>query len=118
MPHTAVAPQLAATWLELTGTPVGIASSWSERHAAYAAGLGTLLASLFDPPAAEAGVTIAGDAPAVATPTADPGRGTLDRACEAALAHWSERLWSDAGAQARRYLAGHAPADPPMKRER
>ena len=55
--------------------------------------------------AAEAGVTIPGDGPAVATPPADPGRAALDRACEAALAHWSELLWSDTGAQARRYLA-------------
>jgi len=37
----AVAPQLAAGWKEFSDTPVGIASSWSERHAAYAAGLGT-----------------------------------------------------------------------------
>lgn len=37
----AVAPQLAASWKEYSGTPVGIASNWSERHAAYAAGLGT-----------------------------------------------------------------------------
>ncbi len=39
--HQAVAPQLAPGWHELADTPVGIASSWSERHAAYAAGLGT-----------------------------------------------------------------------------
>ena len=39
--HRAVAPQLAASWKEFTDTPVGIASTWSERHAAYAAGLGT-----------------------------------------------------------------------------
>ena len=37
----AVAPQLAAGWQEFRQTPVGLASSWSERHAAYAAGLGT-----------------------------------------------------------------------------
>lgn len=37
----AVAPQLAVDWKEYPDTPVGIASSWSERHAAYAAGLGT-----------------------------------------------------------------------------
>lgn len=37
----AVAPQLAAGWREFSDTPVGIASTWSERHAAYAAGLGT-----------------------------------------------------------------------------
>jgi epoxyqueuosine reductase QueG len=39
--HRAVAPQLEATWREFTDTPVGRASTWSERHAAYAAGLGT-----------------------------------------------------------------------------
>lgn len=37
----AVAPQLSPLWQELAATPVGIASRWSERHAAYAAGLGT-----------------------------------------------------------------------------
>ncbi|HXE95987.1 MAG TPA: hypothetical protein VN642_06260 [Dongiaceae bacterium] len=37
----AVPPQLAAGWQEFSDTPVGIASTWSERHAAYAAGLGT-----------------------------------------------------------------------------
>lgn len=37
----AVAPQFSAAWKEYGETPVGIASSWSERHAAYAAGLGT-----------------------------------------------------------------------------
>jgi epoxyqueuosine reductase QueG len=39
--HRAVAPQLAPGWLQLDDPAVGIASSWSERHAAYAAGLGT-----------------------------------------------------------------------------
>ena len=39
--HRAVAPQYAPAWKEFTDTPVGIASTWSERHAAYAAGLGT-----------------------------------------------------------------------------
>ena len=39
--HRAVAPQLAPTWQQLAETPVGLASNWSERHAAYAAGLGT-----------------------------------------------------------------------------
>lgn len=37
----AVAPQLSPAWKEYGDTPVGIASAWSERHAAYAAGLGT-----------------------------------------------------------------------------
>lgn len=37
----AVAPQLHPAWQEYPDTPVGVASSWSERHAAYAAGLGT-----------------------------------------------------------------------------
>ena len=36
-----VAPQFATGWLERDDPAVGIASSWSERHAAYAAGLGT-----------------------------------------------------------------------------
>jgi epoxyqueuosine reductase QueG len=36
-----VAPQLATSWKEYSDTPVGVASTWSERHAAYAAGLGT-----------------------------------------------------------------------------
>ncbi len=39
--HSAVAPQYSPLWKEFGDTPVGIASSWSERHAAYAAGLGT-----------------------------------------------------------------------------
>ncbi len=39
--HQAVAPQYSPLWKEFGDTPVGIASSWSERHAAYAAGLGT-----------------------------------------------------------------------------
>lgn len=37
----AAAPQLLSAWHEFPESPVGIASSWSERHAAYAAGLGT-----------------------------------------------------------------------------
>lgn len=37
----AIAPQLSPAWKEFPDTPVGIASAWSERHAAYAAGLGT-----------------------------------------------------------------------------
>ncbi len=35
------APQLATGWHQLDDPAVGIASSWSERHAAYVAGLGT-----------------------------------------------------------------------------
>jgi epoxyqueuosine reductase len=37
----ATAPQYSPLWQEFGDTPVGIASTWSERHAAYAAGLGT-----------------------------------------------------------------------------
>ena len=37
----AVAPQLAPEWRQLDDAVVGVASTWSERHAAYAAGLGT-----------------------------------------------------------------------------
>jgi epoxyqueuosine reductase QueG len=39
--YTTVAPQYSPLWKEFADTPVGIASRWSERHAAYAAGLGT-----------------------------------------------------------------------------
>jgi len=39
--HRCVAPQYSPLWQEFHDTPVGIASRWSERHAAYAAGLGT-----------------------------------------------------------------------------
>ncbi|MCM0080430.1 epoxyqueuosine reductase [Geomonas sp. Red32] len=39
--HRAFAPQFHPAWKEYADTPVGVASSWSERHAAYAAGLGT-----------------------------------------------------------------------------
>ena len=39
--HRAVAPQLAPGWRQLDDDSVGVASTWSERHAAYAAGLGT-----------------------------------------------------------------------------
>jgi epoxyqueuosine reductase QueG len=39
--YQAVAPQLEKSWHEFSDTPVGIASTWSERHAAYATGLGT-----------------------------------------------------------------------------
>jgi epoxyqueuosine reductase QueG len=39
--HKATAPQYSPLWQEFGATPVGIASTWSERHAAYAAGLGT-----------------------------------------------------------------------------
>jgi epoxyqueuosine reductase len=37
----ALAPQYSPAWKEYSETPVGIASAWSERHAAFAAGLGT-----------------------------------------------------------------------------
>ncbi len=39
--HRAVAPVLSPGWRVVPDAPVGIASAWSERHAAYAAGLGT-----------------------------------------------------------------------------
>jgi epoxyqueuosine reductase QueG len=39
--HEAVAPALAADWYRVDDPRVGFASTWSERHAAYAAGLGT-----------------------------------------------------------------------------
>ncbi len=39
--HRAVAPMLSELWHRVDESPVGLASTWSERHAAYAAGLGT-----------------------------------------------------------------------------
>ena len=39
--HEAVAPQLAAAWEKKKSEQYVFASTWSERHAAYAAGLGT-----------------------------------------------------------------------------
>ena len=39
--YRAAAPQLMSAWREMPESPAGIASIWSERHAAYAAGLGT-----------------------------------------------------------------------------
>lgn len=50
----AVAPQLSSQWQEFAETPVGRASTWSERHAAYAAGLGTF--SLTDALITEKGI--------------------------------------------------------------
>ena len=39
--HRVAIPQYSPLWKEFKDTPVGVASTWSERHAAYAAGLGT-----------------------------------------------------------------------------
>lgn len=39
--YATLAPQYSPLWEEFSDTPVGIASRWSERHAAYVAGLGT-----------------------------------------------------------------------------
>ncbi|BCS52446.1 epoxyqueuosine reductase [Geobacter sp. SVR] len=39
--HRAAPPQLMPAWREVGDSPAGVASTWSERHAAYAAGLGT-----------------------------------------------------------------------------
>ncbi len=54
--------------------------------------------------AAEVGVIIPDGTPA-ASPSAGPGHQGLERACEAALAHWVQNLWGPSGAEARRYLA-------------
>jgi len=73
--HAAVAPQLAAGWQEYAESPVGIASNWSERHAAYAAGLGTF--SLNDALITPAGIahrlgSVVTDLPLAATPGGAP----------------------------------------------
>ncbi|MDW7675939.1 MAG: epoxyqueuosine reductase, partial [Bacillota bacterium] len=39
--YQAVAPSLSVSWKRVDSSPVGLASTWSERHAAYAAGMGT-----------------------------------------------------------------------------
>jgi len=39
--HRALSPQLSPAWRRVDDAGRGIASTWSERHAAYAAGLGT-----------------------------------------------------------------------------
>lgn len=39
--YRAAAPQLMTAWREINESAVGVASSWSERHAAYVCGLGT-----------------------------------------------------------------------------
>jgi epoxyqueuosine reductase len=39
--HRAIAPAISPDWKRIDDAPTGIASTWSERHAAYAAGLGT-----------------------------------------------------------------------------
>ena len=56
--------------------------------------------------AAEVGVTVA-DRPPATPGVVDPGTGRqgLERACEAALAHWAQNLWGSPGSEARRYLA-------------
>ena len=52
--YNALAPQLHSAWREYPESAAGIASSWSERHAAYAAGLGTF--SLTDALITEKGI--------------------------------------------------------------
>ena len=52
----------------------------------------------------EVGVTIPENGAPARQPV-DGSRLRLERACEAALAHWSEHLWGEAGAEARHYLA-------------
>ncbi len=77
--HASVAPLLAPDWRQLDDTPVGIASTWSERHAAYAAGLGTF--SLNDALITAAGIahrlgSVVTTAPL--TPTSDGRPGVRD----------------------------------------
>jgi len=54
--HQAVAPTLSDIFQSFSDTPVGFASNWSERHAAYAAGLGTF--SMNDAFISEAGIAV------------------------------------------------------------
>jgi epoxyqueuosine reductase QueG len=75
MGHKAVAPQYSPLWQEFPDTPVGIASTWSERHGAYAAGLGTF--SLSDGFITACGIahrcgSVITDLPLVPTPRTAP----------------------------------------------
>ena len=72
----AVIPQYSPLWKEYRDTPAGIASTWSERHAAYAAGLGSF--SLSDGLITAAGIahrcgSIITDLPLSPTPRPDTG---------------------------------------------
>lgn len=65
--------------------------------------------------AAEAGVAVKDGAPhGVAAPTT----GAIERACEAALVHWTGRLWGPEGESARKYLASRGVDEPTAKRFR
>lgn len=75
--YRAAAPQLMAAWRELSESTVGIASTWSERHAAFAAGLGTF--SLNDALITPQGIahrlgSVLTDLPLAATPRPYPER--------------------------------------------
>ena len=55
--------------------------------------------------AGEVGVAVPEGAGGPRTAPREGGHPDLERACEAAATHWEGRLWSDQGAEARRYLA-------------
>ncbi len=69
--------------------------------------------------AAEVGVPVSPEPAASGRPgpaATDPTRGSgLEHACEAAFAHWQERLWGEAGVHARRYLASRGIEEPTAK---
>jgi DNA primase len=58
------------------------------------------------------------EAGATAKAPVDDGARVLGRACEAALAHWMERLWGDRGAEARAYLAARGISEPTARQYR
>jgi DNA primase len=63
--------------------------------------------------AAEAGIDIDGSA---STGSVDSATNSLERACEAALAHWTGRLWGPEGEVARRYLSSRGVDDATARR--
>ena len=70
-----MAPQLAPGWRQLDDPVAGVASTWSERHAAYAAGLGNF--SLNDALITERGIahrlgSVIADLPLPPTPRTAP----------------------------------------------
>ena len=55
--------------------------------------------------AAEAGIALPAQERLDQATAPDPVRACAERACAAALAHWTQRLWSESGSDARRFLA-------------
>lgn len=117
----AVAPQLAPEWRAVDDCRAGVASSWSERHAAYAASLGTF--SLNDALITERGIahrlgTVVTDLALVPSPRrpADHRHNCLyfrERSCGRCIGRCPTGALSPAGhdkERCREYVYGAVPA--------